>query len=193
MVKAGIIDPTKVVRCALQDAASVAGLLVTTEAMVADRPEKKAAAAPGGHGQAAWATWTSTCKRRQGRPPSGRSDIGSTARGRPVGRPFFFPARRFTQNVVRQGRAVRLTEIGTAGALLQAPSITAERSPAHAPDLLPCRSHPRPSGRSGFGAGGNAHAHPRHYRSSMARRWPSNRAKARSFRSSCRTTSRSAP
>jgi chaperonin GroEL len=50
MVKAGIIDPTKVVRCALQDAASVAGLLVTTEAMVADRPEKKAAAAPGGHG-----------------------------------------------------------------------------------------------------------------------------------------------
>jgi chaperonin GroEL len=50
LVKAGIIDPTKVVRCALQDAASVAGLLVTTEAMVADRPEKKAAAAPGGHG-----------------------------------------------------------------------------------------------------------------------------------------------
>ena len=49
LVKAGIIDPTKVVRCALQDAASVAGLLVTTEAMVADRPEKKAAAAPGGH------------------------------------------------------------------------------------------------------------------------------------------------
>jgi chaperonin GroEL len=50
LVKAGIIDPTKVVRCALQDAASVAGLLVTTEAMVADRPEKKAPAAPGGHG-----------------------------------------------------------------------------------------------------------------------------------------------
>ena len=42
MVKAGIIDPTKVVRCALQDAASVAGLLVTTEAMIADKPEKKA-------------------------------------------------------------------------------------------------------------------------------------------------------
>jgi chaperonin GroEL len=51
MVKAGIIDPTKVVRCALQDAASVAGLLVTTEAMVADRPEKKAGPAmPGGGG-----------------------------------------------------------------------------------------------------------------------------------------------
>jgi chaperonin GroEL len=41
MIKAGIIDPTKVVRTALQDAASVAGLLVTTEAMVAEKPEKK--------------------------------------------------------------------------------------------------------------------------------------------------------
>jgi chaperonin GroEL len=44
LVKKGIIDPTKVVRTALQDAASVAGLLVTTEAMVAEKPEKKAAA-----------------------------------------------------------------------------------------------------------------------------------------------------
>ena len=41
MVKAGIIDPAKVVRTALQDAASVAGLLITTEAMVAEKPEKK--------------------------------------------------------------------------------------------------------------------------------------------------------
>jgi chaperonin GroEL len=50
LVKAGIIDPTKVVRTALQDAASVAGLLVTTEAMIAERPEKKAPAGggPGG-------------------------------------------------------------------------------------------------------------------------------------------------
>lgn len=39
MIKAGIIDPTKVVRTALQDAASVAGLLITTEAMIADKPE----------------------------------------------------------------------------------------------------------------------------------------------------------
>jgi len=43
LVKAGIIDPTKVVRTALQDAASVASLLITTEAMVADKPEKKPA------------------------------------------------------------------------------------------------------------------------------------------------------
>ncbi|HEY5597337.1 MAG TPA: TCP-1/cpn60 chaperonin family protein, partial [Kiloniellales bacterium] len=47
MVKAGIIDPTKVVRTALQDAASVAGLLITTEAMVAEKPEKKSAASGG--------------------------------------------------------------------------------------------------------------------------------------------------
>ena len=43
LVKAGIIDPTKVVRTALQDAASIAGLLITTEAMVAERPEKPGA------------------------------------------------------------------------------------------------------------------------------------------------------
>jgi chaperonin GroEL len=49
MLKSGIIDPTKVVRTALQDAASVAGLLVTTEAMVAEKPEKKTAA-PAPHG-----------------------------------------------------------------------------------------------------------------------------------------------
>ena len=50
LVKAGILDPTKVVRTALQDAASVAGLLVTTEALVAEKAEKKAPAGglPGG-------------------------------------------------------------------------------------------------------------------------------------------------
>jgi chaperonin GroEL len=56
MFKAGIVDPTKVVRIALQDAASIAGLLVTTEVMIADRPEKKdapmggAGGPPGGMG-----------------------------------------------------------------------------------------------------------------------------------------------
>ena len=45
MVDKGIIDPAKVVRAALQDAASVAGLLVTTEAMVAEAPKKNAASA----------------------------------------------------------------------------------------------------------------------------------------------------
>jgi chaperonin GroEL len=48
LVKAGIIDPTKVVRTALQDAASVAGLLVTTEAMVAEKPKEEGHAMPGG-------------------------------------------------------------------------------------------------------------------------------------------------
>src|SRR4051812_47699331 len=50
LVRSGIIDPTKVVRTALQDAASVAGLLITTEAMVAEKPEKKAPPMPGGGG-----------------------------------------------------------------------------------------------------------------------------------------------
>jgi chaperonin GroEL len=46
LMKAGIVDPTKVVRSALQNAASVAGLLLTTEAMVAEKPEEKKAAPP---------------------------------------------------------------------------------------------------------------------------------------------------
>jgi chaperonin GroEL len=50
LVEAGIVDPTKVVRTALQDASSVAALLITTEAMVADRPAKPAAGGGGGHG-----------------------------------------------------------------------------------------------------------------------------------------------
>jgi chaperonin GroEL len=49
MIKIGVIDPTKVVRTALQDAASVAGLLITTEAMIAELPKKETpAAAPAG-------------------------------------------------------------------------------------------------------------------------------------------------
>jgi chaperonin GroEL len=50
MYEAGIIDPTKVVRTALQDAASVAGLLITTEAMVAEVPKKETSPMPGGGG-----------------------------------------------------------------------------------------------------------------------------------------------
>ena len=51
LVKAGVIDPTKVTRTALQNAASIAGLMLTTEAMVADIPEKKEAVPQGGgHG-----------------------------------------------------------------------------------------------------------------------------------------------
>jgi chaperonin GroEL len=50
LVSKGIIDPTKVVRIALQDAASIAGLLITTEAMVAELPKKQSPAMPGGGG-----------------------------------------------------------------------------------------------------------------------------------------------
>jgi len=50
LVAAGVIDPTKVTRTALQNAASIAGLLLTTEALVVELPEPKAAAPAGGHG-----------------------------------------------------------------------------------------------------------------------------------------------
>jgi chaperonin GroEL len=50
LVKAGVIDPTKVTRTALQNAASIASLMLTTEAMIADIPEKKPAGPPAGHG-----------------------------------------------------------------------------------------------------------------------------------------------
>ena len=45
MIKSGILDPTKVARCALENAASVAGLLLTTEAIVAEIPEEKSSSA----------------------------------------------------------------------------------------------------------------------------------------------------
>ncbi len=50
LLKAGVIDPTKVTRCALQNAASVSGLLLTTEVLIAELPEPEAPAAPGGGG-----------------------------------------------------------------------------------------------------------------------------------------------
>ncbi len=61
MIDKGIVDPAKVVRTALQDAASVAGLLVTTEAMIAETPKDAPAmpAMPGGGGMGGWAAWVS--------------------------------------------------------------------------------------------------------------------------------------
>ena len=60
MFAKGIIDPVKVVRTALQDAASISGLLVTTEAMIADKPEEKDAGAP-------WNAWWNGWHGRHGR------------------------------------------------------------------------------------------------------------------------------
>ena len=48
LVKSGVIDPTKVTRSALQNASSISALMLTTEAMIAEIPEKKAAPMPGG-------------------------------------------------------------------------------------------------------------------------------------------------
>ncbi len=68
----GIIDPTKVVRTALQDAASVAGLLVTTEAMVAELPKKEAPPAlPPGGGMGGWTSKVPSSSHKIERPPSG--------------------------------------------------------------------------------------------------------------------------
>jgi len=50
LVKAGIIDPTKVTRSALQNAASVSTLLLTSDALIADMPEDKKSGGGGGHG-----------------------------------------------------------------------------------------------------------------------------------------------
>ena len=51
LIKAGVVDPTKVTRTALQNAASIASLMLTTEALVSEIPEeKKGAPMPGGHG-----------------------------------------------------------------------------------------------------------------------------------------------
>src|SRR6202044_1062281 len=50
LVKAGIVDPKKVTRSALQNAASIAGLLLTTECLITEAPEKEKPAAGGGHG-----------------------------------------------------------------------------------------------------------------------------------------------
>ena len=57
-MKAGVIDPTKVTRTALQNAASIAGLMLTTEAMVSEIPEKKEA--PAAATAAAWTACTRT-------------------------------------------------------------------------------------------------------------------------------------
>jgi chaperonin GroEL len=49
LIKAGVIDPTKVVRSALQNAASIAALILTTETLVTEEPEKDKKGMPGGH------------------------------------------------------------------------------------------------------------------------------------------------
>ena len=82
MIEAGIVDPAKVVRTALQDAASVAGLLITTEAMVAEMPKEEAACRWASRAAAAWAAWTSKV-----RPSDADNGKGG------FGRPFCFGRR----------------------------------------------------------------------------------------------------
>ena len=62
MLNAGIVDPAKVVRIALQDAASIAGLMITTEAMIAETPKPSARRPCPAAEWAAWAEWTTEAK-----------------------------------------------------------------------------------------------------------------------------------
>ena len=90
MIEAGIIDPTKVTRTALQNAASIAGLMITTECVIADKPEddkKMGGGMPGGMG--AWAAWAAaTCtKPANGRGRTSRpspSAVAAGQHGRPI-------------------------------------------------------------------------------------------------------------
>ena len=77
LISKGIIDPTKVVRAALQGAASIAGLLITTEAMVPEVQKKQGPAMPGG-GAAGWAAWTSK-RANNYREQTARAHAGSFA------------------------------------------------------------------------------------------------------------------
>jgi len=80
MVKMGVIDPAKVTRLALQNAASIAGLMLTTEALIADiKEDDKKAAAAGAPAQAAWAACTKFSS----------SPVTSILKGGPHGPPFF--------------------------------------------------------------------------------------------------------
>ena len=69
LVTAGVIDPTKVVRAALQDAASIAGLIITTEAAIVELPDDKPAMPMGG--RAEWAEWAEWISRNPARSDDG--------------------------------------------------------------------------------------------------------------------------
>ncbi len=96
MFKLGIIDPTKVVRTAIQDAASVAGLLITTEAMIAEKPKKDVPARP-----CRVAAWTSEAS-ATGHATSGGMDFCARRhRSAPSGGPGHRPALSFAATVSR--------------------------------------------------------------------------------------------
>ena len=84
MIEAGILDPTKVTRLALQNAASVAGLLLTTEVMIAEAPKDEAEHGHGSLRAAAWAAWT--CNGLLTRPLLARSTLKAGRKSRP----FFY-------------------------------------------------------------------------------------------------------
>ena len=124
LVAEGVIDPAKVVRCALQDAASVAGLLITTEAMIADKPKKDAARRCrwAAAAWAEWAAWTSksyrTCETNEA--------VALVAAA------FFFAKARVTQpssaRLIRVIRAPIRPHLPSASAPLHAPRKNEKRN-----------------------------------------------------------------
>jgi hypothetical protein len=95
LVKAGVIDPTKVTRTALQNAASIAGLMLTTEAMVSEIPEAKSGAPRAADTAAAWKACTRTAKNR-----SGKNRLATTAGFVERRGPFCFPREKVDQDVI---------------------------------------------------------------------------------------------
>ena len=125
LVDAGIVDPTKVVRIALQDAATVAALLITTEAMVADRPKKDS---PGGN---AWR------RRRHGRHGLLRSLVGWNAEGPEETPALFVLSLLYLLVTVSSARTVAVRKCLVTPDALASPSCRSDRTPGRAPDSRP--------------------------------------------------------
>jgi hypothetical protein len=105
LLQAGILDPAKVVRTALQNAASVAGLLITTEAMIAEAPKKESA--PAMPAAAAWAAWTTK--------PSPAQYSTQQQKGPPTGGPFRLQVRNHVRLLRRHVLTLRLSGHGFSG------------------------------------------------------------------------------
>ena len=154
LLKAGVADPVKVTRSALQNAASIAGLFLTTEAVVADKPEKAAA------GRAtrlvAWAAWTSSSPAISERPGPGRgrafSSAGYWAHGSPARRSRAVPPG-------REGSAARTDRrVGTVG---PSPAHRRHRVPRHASVRLVVRRRGHGDSLCGLGRRGLHQLHRR--------------------------------
>ena len=143
-MKAGVVDPTKVTRSALQNAASISGLLLTTEAVITELPEKEKPAAGGdipAAAWAAWAAWTTEPTPRLTSPAAYRAQAEvlhrklNEAAGRPQSRPAVlrlkcrYAARHRVKRWRRTRIFVRFTPFNFPPDLLMAVTTEKELSP----------------------------------------------------------------